>query len=104
MKITLILHDPRRELAHIRRQLETLIERTRTMATQDDIDQLTARIQGQAARVQTALDGIRQDLADLKAAHPELDLSSLDASVAQLEQVGASAEELDGENPAPPAV
>lgn len=102
MKITLIVHDDCTEQTRIRRLLETIEERTRTMATQDDIDQLTTRIQAQDARVQTALDGIRQDLDALKAAHPELDLSNLDASVAQLEQVGSAAEELDGENP--PAV
>ena len=48
------------------------------MATQADIDAL-------AQRLTDATSDIRQDLADLKAAHPELDLSALEGKVDQLE-------------------
>lgn len=59
------------------------------MATQADLDALVARID-------TATAGIRQDIADIKAANPGIDLSALEDRVAGLEG-------LDAENPAPPA-
>jgi ABC-type transporter Mla subunit MlaD len=98
-----IVHDCTGQ-ARIRRLLETIEKRTRTMATQDDIDQLTTRMDQRDAQLQSALDGIRQDVADLKAEHPEVDLSRLDAAIGQFEQLTDTATELDGENPAPPAV
>lgn len=57
------------------------------MATQAQIDALVTR-------VDTAVAAIRQDIADIKAAHPDLDLSALEASVGGLEG-------LDAENPPP---
>ena len=59
--------------------LETLARLERTlMATQDQIDAL-------AQRLTDATSDIRADIADLKAAHPELDLSALEGKVDQLE-------------------
>lgn len=57
------------------------------MATQAQIDALVGR-------VDTAVAAIRQDIADIKAAHPDLDLSALESSVGGLEN-------LDAENPPP---
>lgn len=59
------------------------------MATQAQLDALVSRID-------TAVAGIRQDIADIKAANPGIDLSALEDRVAGLEG-------LDAENPAPPA-
>lgn len=56
------------------------------MATQQDIDAFVSRID-------TAISGIRADIEQIKAAHPELDLSGLESRVADLEG-------LDAENPA----
>lgn len=67
--------------------LQFINERLDTMATQEQVDAL-------AARLDTVLAGIRQDIADIKAAHPEVDLSGLEARVAGLET-------LDAENPEP---
>lgn len=57
------------------------------MATQEQVNAI-------ATRIETATAGIRQDVADIKAAHPEVDLSALEARVGELEG-------LDAENPAP---
>jgi hypothetical protein len=58
------------------------------MATQEQVDAIVARIDSSTT-------AIRQDIADIKAAHPEIDLGPLEASVAGLES-------LDAENPTAP--
>ena len=55
------------------------------MATQEQLNALVARIDGSVA-------GIRLDIEQIKAAHPEIDLSALEERVAGLEG-------LDAENP-----
>lgn len=60
------------------------------MGKQDDLNALVARID-------VAVGGIRQDIADLKAAHPEVDFTALEERVAGLEG-------LDAENPSAPPV
>jgi hypothetical protein len=70
-------------LQHLHRKAD------RIMATQQQLDEYVARIGDAVA-------GIRQDIADIKAANPELDLSGLEERVAGLES-------LDAENPAAPA-
>jgi ABC-type transporter Mla subunit MlaD len=77
-----------------RRRTRTLINQLHRkvdaiMATQAQLDALVSRID-------TAVAGIRADIDEIKAAHPEIDLSGLEARVAGLEG-------LDAENPAPPA-
>ncbi len=57
------------------------------MGKQEDLDAIVRRID-------TAVAGIRQDIADLKAANPEVDFSALEERVAGLEA-------LDAENPTP---
>lgn len=57
------------------------------MAQQEQLDAI-------AARINTGVANIRQDIADLKAANPALDLTALEASVGGLEG-------LDAENPVP---
>lgn len=57
------------------------------MSQQDDLNALVARID-------TAVAGVRQDIADLKAANPSVDFTTLEERVAGLEG-------LDAENPAP---
>lgn len=77
-------------LFHITRTLHDLNQKVdRIMTQQDDLNALVARID-------TAVAGIRQDIADLKAANPAVDFSALEDRVAGLEG-------LDAENPAPPA-
>ncbi|MFF3443662.1 hypothetical protein [Streptosporangium sp. NPDC002721] len=58
------------------------------MAKQDDLNNLVGRID-------TAVAGIRSDIEAIKAEHPEVDLSALEARVAGLEG-------LDAEYPAAP--
>jgi hypothetical protein len=71
----------------------------RNVATQADIDNLTAQIDANNQAIETGLQGIRQDLADLKLQNPGVDTSKLEASVAALTQTSADATELDDENP-----
>lgn len=61
----------------------------RIMTQQEDLDAFVARID-------EAVAGIRQDIADLKAANPAVDFTALEERVAGLEG-------LDSENPVPPA-
>jgi hypothetical protein len=68
-------------------RVETTLEEMMT-AQQDQADAL-------AARIDTRTANIRQDIADLKNAHPEVDFSKLEASVGGLEN-------LDDENPPAP--
>lgn len=76
-----------------------LVEGVRLMATQDQIDQLTAAVNGAADRISTGIDGVRQDIADLKAANPAVDVSALEASVGRLAGEADQLAALDAENP-----
>ena len=76
---------PLREAVRLLRELNRKVDHL--MAQQDDIN-------AYAQAISTAVDGIAQDIADLKAANPALDLSALQASVDRLTA-------LDAENPAP---
>lgn len=71
--------------------VETRLDKLKEMlmATQQQINDLVTRID-------TGVAAIRADIAELKAANPELDLTALEASVSQIEG-------LDAENPQPPA-
>jgi hypothetical protein len=71
------------------------------MATQADIDALTTRLETVDATLTAGLSGVRQDIADLKAANPGVDTAALEASVAALETGVTGLSELDSENPAP---
>jgi outer membrane murein-binding lipoprotein Lpp len=76
-------------LARIERAQSDLNRKVDSIMTkQDDLNALVARID-------VAVTGIRQDVADLKAAHPEIDFSALEERVAGLEG-------LDAENPGTP--
>lgn len=73
----------------ILRALDGIDRKVRVIMTkQEDLDNLVGR-------VDVAVAGIRQDIADIKAANPDVDLSALIARVEGLEG-------LDAENPAPP--
>lgn len=87
-----------RELAEIRTTLNRL---ERNMATQADVDALAARIEAATTAVTDGVAGIRQDIADLKAANPGVDTTALEASVGRLEAEVSDVAELDSENPAP---
>ncbi len=67
--------------SHLNRKVEQI------MGKQEDLDAIVNRIDAAVA-------GIRQDIADIKAANPEVDFSALEQRVAGLEA-------LDAENPAP---
>lgn len=80
----------RRHHPRMRTLLNTLNRKVDTiMATQAQLDALVTRLN-------TAVAGIRQDIADIKAANPAVDFSALEESIGGLEG-------LDAENPAPPA-
>ncbi len=81
--------DPiHRQLERIERVQSQLVRKAGLiMGKQEDLDAIVTRID-------TAVAGIRQDIADLKADHPEVDFSALEERVAGLES-------LDAENPAP---
>lgn len=84
-------------LAQIRGQLDRM---ENTMATQNDVNQLAGRVDAVKTAVNTGVAGIRSDLETIKAAHPEIDLSALDASVTTLETSVQGVTDLDAENPA----
>jgi hypothetical protein len=81
-----------------------ILERLDQMASeqQTQIDALAAQVETSTAAITTAVDGIRQDIADLLAANPTLDLTALTAKVDALGAAAAAATELDSENPVPP--
>lgn len=81
-----VFMDTLRALEKIDRKVSTL------MATQEQLNALVERID-------TAVAGIRQDIEDIKANHPEIDLSSLEERVAGLE--GLDAENPEAEPPTP---
>lgn len=84
--------------------LRRIDERTRHMATQDDVDRITSLVTDSTTQITTATDAIRQDIADLKAANPGVDVSALEASVGQLGTAVGGLDTLDAENPAPAPV
>jgi len=84
------------ELSTIRSTTERMES---TMSKQDDIDALGARVDAATAAVTTGVAGIRQDIADLKAANPGVDTTALEASVGRLEAEVTDVAELDSENP-----
>jgi hypothetical protein len=90
-----------RALDQIRRQLNTIGD---TMATQEDVNALQATVDQLGGSLSTALVGIQGDLDALKEAHPELDLSALQASVSNLATAVDQATAIDAENPVPPTV
>ena len=84
--------------------LRTINERINTMATQADIDALTAQLTDLGVTLGTALAGIQSDLDALVVANPGVDVTALSASVAALSTAVEQATAIDAENPAPPAV
>lgn len=74
-----------------------------TMATQADVDALATRVDAATTAVTTGVAAIREDIATLKASNPGVDTTALEASVGKLESEVADVNELDSENPAPPA-
>ena len=83
----------------VHRALARILERLDIMATQADIDALTAQITDRDAALATALAGIQGDLDALKAANPAVDITALQASVAALGDTVAQAAAVDAENP-----
>jgi hypothetical protein len=105
MKITIEISDSRANselLTQINRKLQIILERTLQMATQADIDAIVAQITALGGTLTTALNGIRQDIADLKVANPGVDTTALETSVNDLATAVAGASELDSENPVTP--
>lgn len=72
------------------------------MASQADIDNLAARVDAVGTAVSTGVSAIRQDIADIRAANPAVDLTALEASVATLEASAQGVTDLDAEYPAEP--
>lgn len=84
--IQYLLFGLQRSLKRIDAKLECI------MTKQEDLDAIVGRID-------TAVSGIRNDITELKAAHPEVDFSQLEERVTGLE--GLDAENPGGETPTP---
>lgn len=101
-----LLHTVLTRLRDDRERQQTILHMIRqignTMATQADLDALSARLSAVADSFTAGVANIRSDIADLKAANPGVDTSALEATVARLEANAADVTELDSENPAPP--
>lgn len=69
------------------------------MTTQEQVQELAGRVDNVRQAVETGVSGIRADLEAAAAAHPEVDLSALAASVSGLETAVQSVTDLDAENP-----
>jgi hypothetical protein len=78
--------------------LQRIEGRLAIMATQESVDALTAKVTDAATKISTATDNIRQDIADLKAANPQVDTTALEASVDALAASVGGLDELDAEN------
>ena len=87
------------ELTELQRKFTTIIGRLENMATQDQVDALTATVTTFGTDLTGAVAGIQSDLDTLKAANPGLNLDALTASVGALGTVVASAVAVDAENP-----
>lgn len=85
-------------------KLDAIYERLTLMATQTDVDTLTAKLDDLSTQLDTAVTGIQGDLDALKAANPGVDVSALSASVDRLATVAQRATDTDAENPAVPPV
>ncbi len=72
------------------------------MTTQEKLDATADAINALGVQLTASTTGIKQDIADLKAANPAVDFSRLDASVATLGTAAAALAALDAENPAAP--
>jgi ABC-type transporter Mla subunit MlaD len=83
-------------------KLNQILERTRHMATQQDIDNLAAQLDALGGTLGTALAGIQGDLDALVAANPGVDVTALTASVAALSGLVDQATGIDAENPPAP--
>lgn len=65
---------------------------------QKKIDDYAALVTGFKDAVSVSLDGIKADIEKLKADHPSVDFSKLEASVNGLSDLKIKAESLDAEN------
>lgn len=83
----------------LRAQVAELTKEVKLMATQADVDALTARLAALDTRTTTAVAAIQAEIAALQAANPALDLTALTAAVSTLETDETSVEGLE-----PPAV
>lgn len=71
------------------------------MATQADLDALTARLAALDTRDKNAVIAIQAEITALQTANPTLDLTGLTDAVSSLEGDTAAVEGLEGESPAP---
>lgn len=106
MKISLPVEAPELDaiivqLAAITARLATIDERTRLMATQEQVDAIAGNITAAVTAINSAIGGIRQDIADLKA-QANVDTSALEARVAEVTAAAQSLSDLDTENPPTP--
>ena len=99
MRITIPVDAP--ELDAIRAQIADVQERLAHMATQEQVDAIAASLTDFAARFTTGIAAVRQDIADIRAANPGIDLGPLEASVAAIATAATDLETLDAENPPP---
>jgi hypothetical protein len=80
-------------------QITALSKKVGLMATQADVDALTARLAALDTRAKNAVAAIQAEIAKLQTANPSLDLTGLTAAVSNLESDATAAEGLES----PPA-
>lgn len=90
------------QLAAITTRLTTIDERTRHMATQEQVDAIGAAVTTAVDSINSALAGIRSDIDALKA-QANVDVGPLEAKVAEVTAAAQALSDLDTENPPPPA-
>lgn len=81
----------------LQKQIDDLNKKVGTMASQSDVDALTARLVALDTRTTTAVAAITAEIAKLQSANPDLDLSGLTAAVGTLEGDVTSVEGLEGD-------
>jgi hypothetical protein len=82
-------------------QVDNLQKEVKLMASQADLDALTARLVALDTRDKNAVVAIQAEITALQSANPSLDLTGLTNAVGTLEGDTTSVEGLEGESPAP---
>lgn len=85
----------------LQQQIDDLNKKVGTMATQADVDALSARLAALDTRDKNAVTAIQAEITALQTANPNLDLTGLTNAVGVLEGDTTAVEGLEGESPAP---
>lgn len=85
-------------------EIQKINRRLTKMATQADIDALTASVQASTAAIVTKIEEETQEVKDFIAANPSIDTSALSNAVAGLESIAADVDNILPDAPAEPPV